>query len=1038
MMDAKPGVVVNNNNNGNSETSTSKLYHLTNLDQKDPVDCLLEDSYTKLQSLINLQLADTVLHNDLVQYAEKSKQHSDELSNSLLYLILIDSSMKDRYLRYLLLCNNNAPLLAGQQHQQQQQQQLQPDNTSSYGILITNLVNISLDSYNKLQDQPKQQFMWLIRELTKARFINIEKVLYNMLRNIQGGNLSDKNLMLCDGLLGIFQDNIDWLYANVELLQLALYTYLRVLADHHHQSMVQLRQRETDFCIQIMRDRWNDCMQIGRDLIRLLQNLSKIPEFEQLWKDIILQPVQLSQQFASGGLLHILRMPTRRRCIISRLTPDMERKIYFLITNVKFGNHKRYQDWFQRQYFSTPESQTLRVDLIRYICAVVHPTNEQLNAGLTPRWAVIGWLLNTCTNSIECSNIKLALLFDWLFYDARKDNIMLIEPAILIMLNSLRTHINITVMLLDFLCRIVYTYHPQYKDHICVGITNAFRDSIEKRVIPSINVIADCGKLDKDIKTNLQATFPLVFAVGVSTPLQQQQQHQQPMIMEQQQKVMIQQEPLTPQSQSTSIDLNSTDSNSSLPVAQSQACFSDNEDNVDDDNENDDDQDDDDDDDDNGNDGAVDDDDSQDSMIPCSSEKYAQGSSNPTLVINTHNQQQQPQPTTSDYTLLVTKPVKVFINEDISQINVQFHLNQLDENINRILVKMANPDVGEATTTPFDELLTHILKYEKNFEQIYDLAQCLLYYLKTNFSNTLVPNEYLNGCCDYTATTATTTTTTSDNHNNNSTNGNDDIMQDIINKRQIFVIFKYLCQTEPSTNEREVLYRLIKDIYTKQKRISYFFLFYLCVNDDDENVIIYKELVHVLSSFAGEQYDNVRAEQLKYLIADMRLCEQDDADLFCFMLKFVYKNFQSMMTNNATMLRLICGCVDARQLKNLLANIICDDLKLFKQTAMLHACIHDSLQWDTIEQVFFWKLLLAHSNITVSYLLPFVKRLDKNRDCEAICAVFQMLKTSEPTLDIVKCLLNRHEDNMSRALFVFYSKTHGKELIQILAKVSPC
>lgn len=67
------------------------------------------------------------------------------------------------------------------------------------------------------------------------------------------------------------------------------------------------------------------------------------------------------------------------------------------LVQVRFGQQKRYQDWFQRQYLSTAESQSLRCDLIRYICGVVHPSNEVLSSDILPRWAIIGWLLTTCT-----------------------------------------------------------------------------------------------------------------------------------------------------------------------------------------------------------------------------------------------------------------------------------------------------------------------------------------------------------------------------------------------------------------------------------------------------------------------------------------------------------------------------------------------------------------------------------------------------------------------------------------------------------------
>lgn len=76
-----------------------------------------------------------------------------------------------------------------------------------------------------------------------------------------------------------------------------------------------------------------------------------------------------------------------------------------MCVQVRFGQQKRYQDWFQRQYLSTAESQSLRCDLIRYICGVVHPSNEVLSSDILPRWAIIGWLLTTCTVGGEGGNL---------------------------------------------------------------------------------------------------------------------------------------------------------------------------------------------------------------------------------------------------------------------------------------------------------------------------------------------------------------------------------------------------------------------------------------------------------------------------------------------------------------------------------------------------------------------------------------------------------------------------------------------------------
>lgn len=163
-------------------------------------------------------------------------------------------------------------------------------------------------------------------------------------------------------------------------------------------------------------------MAIGRDLVRLLQHVARVPEFELLWRDILHNPKVLLPTFT--GLSQLMQIRTSRRFLYLRLTPDMEKKIIFLTSSVRFGNQKRYQDWFQRQYLSTPESQSLRCDLIRFIVGVIHPSNEVLCSEIIPRWAVLGWLLTTCTHPVAAAHAKMALFYDWLFYDGERDNIM--------------------------------------------------------------------------------------------------------------------------------------------------------------------------------------------------------------------------------------------------------------------------------------------------------------------------------------------------------------------------------------------------------------------------------------------------------------------------------------------------------------------------------------------------------------------------------------------------------------------------------------
>ncbi|KAL1803123.1 hypothetical protein ACET3Z_031770 [Daucus carota] len=117
-------------------------------------------------------------------------------------------------------------------------------------------------------------------------------------------------------------------------------------------------------------------MMIGRDLVRLLQELVHVPEFRAIWKDLMLSPTEFKvPEFRDISQLY--RVRTSSRYFLLRITPVMESQLRFLLSDVKFGNHRR-------------------------------------------------------KNYVEAS-VKLALFYDWLFFDEKVDNVMNIEPAFLLM-----------------------------------------------------------------------------------------------------------------------------------------------------------------------------------------------------------------------------------------------------------------------------------------------------------------------------------------------------------------------------------------------------------------------------------------------------------------------------------------------------------------------------------------------------------------------------------------------------------------------------
>jgi len=459
----------------------SRLFSGSLLEAKDELEDKYERCYGQLQTIIQGK-GDKECNDALNVAVAKDKQTHDDICVGFVVAILSEPEMAAKYYSHVIMVARD-----GQQ------------------FILSEITRLVLEKYLKLKEVARQQLLWMTKEMIKNQVQNIDGICWNLMRQIAGGDVSQKNLWLADSLMDIYVEQRAWLEKYPFLLASVVYTYLRVIEDHVHANLAPLRNKEVKFVVGLIRDRFQDVLVIGRDFVRLLQYSARIPEIEDLWQDILHHPTNLSPNFT--GLTQLMQLRTSRRFLQSRISPDMEKKLVFLTSQVRFGSHKRYQDWFQKHYLSTPESQSLRCDLIRFIVGVIHPTNELLCSDIIPRWAVIGWLLTTCTNQVAASNAKLALFYDWLFYEADKDNIMNIEPAILVMHHSMRPHPAITATLLDFICRILNNFCPALTDKVRGGIYSSLRQIVDKRVLPSLSPLFDNPRLDRELRSMLKDKF---------------------------------------------------------------------------------------------------------------------------------------------------------------------------------------------------------------------------------------------------------------------------------------------------------------------------------------------------------------------------------------------------------------------------------------------------------------------------------------------------------------------------------------------------
>ncbi|KAG7256457.1 hypothetical protein CRUP_017232, partial [Coryphaenoides rupestris] len=264
----------------------------------------LEKCVGIVQSLTN-GLSEREANDALTANVCKGQQQHEDVCLGLFCLVLTEPNQAQRSYRDLTLLSRDG----------------------MNGVLVK-INQILMEKFLKLHDVSRTQLVWLVRELVKGGVMGADGVLMTLMKQIAGGDLSSKNLWLAESVLDILLDQKEWVGKSAMLVAMAVYTYLRLMVDHGTSPLLQLRQKEVDFCISMLRERFMDCAVIGRDLVRLLQNVARIPEMELLWKDLLHNPVALSPQFT--GLLHLLTARTSRKFLACRLTPDMETKLLFM------------------------------------------------------------------------------------------------------------------------------------------------------------------------------------------------------------------------------------------------------------------------------------------------------------------------------------------------------------------------------------------------------------------------------------------------------------------------------------------------------------------------------------------------------------------------------------------------------------------------------------------------------------------------------------------------------------------------------------
>lgn len=71
---------------------------------------------------------------------------------------------------------------------------------------MSHLTQLVAERFPRLLDSVRNQLMWLIKELVRANVTGTDMVIWNLMRQIAGGDVAAKNIWLAETLMDLLID----------------------------------------------------------------------------------------------------------------------------------------------------------------------------------------------------------------------------------------------------------------------------------------------------------------------------------------------------------------------------------------------------------------------------------------------------------------------------------------------------------------------------------------------------------------------------------------------------------------------------------------------------------------------------------------------------------------------------------------------------------------------------------------------------------------------------------------------------------------
>jgi len=197
------------------------------------------------------------------------------------------------------------------------------------------LVQLTRHNFIELKETTVERILWLTEDLVAKAVPNLKDLVLSLLQQISVSRKNTKSFTLNKQLVDIFLRHTDWVCSQPERFpSIVFLRFLRQAEEHYGQGqgeIEKLRDAELNLCLRIWQSKQVECVEIGREFVRIFQNVAKYK---------VLDPIKQELATEVSGklvLLHMLenrgQMPQQPNQYVGHLlTLEVQKKIEFMLS----------------------------------------------------------------------------------------------------------------------------------------------------------------------------------------------------------------------------------------------------------------------------------------------------------------------------------------------------------------------------------------------------------------------------------------------------------------------------------------------------------------------------------------------------------------------------------------------------------------------------------------------------------------------------------------------------------------------------------